>query len=424
MNTITAVCASPPLPNPGMASVDLALYFFLRRNNLLKDANFVYFYSPLERNPELTADKLKQFNSWHNLPFEYTSFRDKLDEVYNSKLILYWGDFLHSRDYLYSVFQIYKQISPSCTNEEVLKSIYKHFYLNGAPDNVFKKCILFGGTLLFNKERDYGDEQYSKNLYQLLRQSRNVWFRDVYSALKFKKVCTNRKSYGLGVDAALLLRKEDTNQLITTISEKVDSTKKAGIFFGRSSGVCKEVGLFVQSLCKKHQVEGEWFPWFPPFVLPNFMSKMKEIFPELILDLSNNKLTLGDLFKIISGYELIITDTYHVCLTAWRLGIPAICIGETTSEEIMDISCGWKFAWRDKRQVFYAMNDAMEYFVFKEELMNDNLRNERIDYLVEMLGDISYASKIASNICNYSRTIESQLLDEVSQVLSKTLTFA
>src|SRR5262249_18351212 len=68
MPTVTAVCATPPLPNPGMATVDMALFCLFKRHGLPADLCFVRLYTPAERNPELSRARQREFDWRQALP--------------------------------------------------------------------------------------------------------------------------------------------------------------------------------------------------------------------------------------------------------------------------------------------------------------------------------------------------------------------
>ena len=97
---VAVICATHPLPNPGMASVDLAMEAFRRRYRLPGVFEYYRLYSPEERNPETAPERWKRFREQSRLPIEYRSLRTNLAAVRSADAIVYWGDFLHSRDFL------------------------------------------------------------------------------------------------------------------------------------------------------------------------------------------------------------------------------------------------------------------------------------------------------------------------------------
>ena len=130
----------------------------------------------------------------------------------------------------------------------------------------------------------------------------------------------------------------------------------------------------------------------------------------------SNPVLLGDLLNRISEFEFVITDTYHVCLNAWRAGVPAICIGETLSLDIYDVSIGWRNAWRDKRQTFYFMYDAMEFYVYKEELLHQQFYKSRLKQLTKLLQS-NINQSISENIRNYAKLVEHSFINKIQNLI-------
>lgn len=419
MTIITAISSCPPLPNPGMASVDLALYNLLRSVGLESSLKFVHLYTPEERNPNLSTEKKEQFKKWQKLPFKYECIRDQIDEVYKSDVIIFWGDFLHSRDYLYQVANIYTQIGIENELKSSVDRVLKYLYLSEASLDTLSKSLVFGGTLIFNRARDYLDTLYNTDLTRLFKNSSRVWVRDVYSSLRANRIIEKHDVNSLGVDCSLLIKNEDLRELEIGgfYRKSCDSKKSVGIFFGRNGEIPSKVVEFLRDLCRNLETEAEWLPWFAPFVLPNHLPNILRHFPELIHYNDYADMLLGDLLNRISSFDFIITDTYHVCLNSWRMGVPAICIGDTFSSDVYDVSLGWRNAWRDKRQTFYFMHDAMEFFIYKEELIDTQARKIRLEQLEQTLQRKEIAESIIENIRQASKYAESAFIESLRKLI-------
>src|SRR5687768_16876676 len=100
MARITVITAPPFWPNPGMASVDLAAHSVLRRLGLDADVQYLQLYSPseLHRHIGVTAPLRERLAARQQMPFSYGRLRDRLDAVEASHAVMFWGDFLHSRE--------------------------------------------------------------------------------------------------------------------------------------------------------------------------------------------------------------------------------------------------------------------------------------------------------------------------------------
>ena len=408
MATITAVTASPPWPNPGMASVDLALPALLRRHDIRADLRLVRLYDPADWRAGLPVpeERLAERDAF---PFEYGLLRGNAAALLESDAILYWGDFLHSFDYLHQMTATLVRTGLARDEAKAAREVYRSFYLAEASEEVLARAVAFGGTLVFNRERDYHHPEYARQLGRFLRGAHGVWMRDVYSALR---VADFRGAFSLGVDCALLLRDGDLDLLPGTEWDPGgDPADAAGIFFGRGEADARRLGRFVRDVCKKLGATPEWLPWFDPSHRPHHLPAIREAVPGLRVAGEEPLPTAGDLLRRLARYRFVISDTYHVCLNAWRAGVPALCVGEASPGlHTYDVSTGWCCAWRDKRQVFLAMHDAMEFYVFQEELASRVGYANRLLYTVHLLEDRKTAEEIAAGIRKRSEEAERALV--------------
>jgi hypothetical protein len=86
--------------------------------------------------------------------------------------------------------------------------------------------------------------------------------------------------------------------------------------------------------------------------------------------------------------------------------VPAVCIGQALVADADNINSGSRFAWRDKRQVFYGMNDALEYYVYAEELEDRRLRRQRLEQLTSLLQNAQYRQSVHQRILSGARAME------------------
>jgi polysaccharide pyruvyl transferase len=422
MATVTAVCASPPWANPGMASVDVALFALFRRHGIPADLRFVRLYTPGEWRSDYPFARQEPQDRRELLPFEYQPLRGEREALYESSAILFWGDFLHSYDYLQQVALTLTKIGASPNQAEALKDVFHYFYLDEAPDDVLGRSLAFGGTLIFNRERDYQQPAYGYQLKRFVHRAHRVWMRDVYSALRVTTLLGSQ-TFSLGVDCALLLRQEDLYLLPKTLwSPGEDPAEMAGIFFGRTQFAPRRLARFARDLCRSLGACAQWLPWFGSTFQPNHLPETMAAFPELQVDESPESPSTGDLLTQLARYRFVVTDTYHVCLNAWRAGVPAICVGDASpSLHKYDVSDGWSCAWRDKRYVFYAMLDAMEFYVFREELRNSVAYSNRLLYTTHLLEDRAVVEAISRNVRARSDVAERELVGVLGDLLGAEL---
>jgi hypothetical protein len=405
-----------------MASVDLALHAFFRRHRLPAELRFRRLYTPAERNPDITGPRRERLERRQELPFEYGPLRGGLDEALAGGVLLYWGDFFHSRDYLRQCAGTLLEMGAAAGEAAALREVYRHFFLAEAPDAALSRALAFGGTLIFNRARDYQDRDYAGALERFVRGAGGVWMRDVYSALRVAGLRGGEGALPLGVDAALLLRDEDVELLprsrrASGLEEPAGAA--AGVFFGRTTGPARRLGRFARDLCRELGVAGEWISWFDPSMSPNHFEETRAGFPALRAMAGEEPPWVGDVLSRLGRYAFVVTDTYHVCLNAWRTGVPAVCVGDALPNPAgYDVSTGWFGAWRDKRQVFYAMHDAMEFYLFREELADRTAYANRLLYTAHLLREPAVIQAVAAGVRARRDAAERELLATLQGLLS------
>src|SRR5258706_14558113 len=119
----------------------------------------------------------------------------------------------------------------------------------------------------------------------------------------------------------------------------------------------------------------------------------------------------------LTRYKAIITDTYHVCVNAWNLGIPAICLVENEFSKYRNVNVGDPYAARDKRQVFMGMYDGLDFLVPGNELNDREQREARILHLISYINSQSVIKSIHNRIRLRAKSAEDSFMRELSQFL-------
>ena len=412
---ISIICATAARPNPGMASVDLA-FQALNRRYALGDACYYQLYTAEEVYKNKSAGK--KIYAKHGVPpLEYRCMRGKLDEIYDSDAIIFWGDFLHSARFLRDTGYRLERIGISNDAESGTAIAHRHFLLHDAPDEVLHKCFVYGGNLLFNTQGDYADDQYFKPLQRLFSNAGGVWMRDVFSGLRVSKILDDWNSSHTATDCSCILTEEDLKDLSRSQNIPCDTpTGRAGLFVGRSSYDTRCLHRFADEVGRTRGLKVEWMPWrldAPSHLggIPFRRSAGVTFCPY------STPMDLGDIFDLIQSYDLIITDTYHLCVNAWRMGTPAICVADCTPADRWDISCGSVCRWRDKRWVFYSMYDALDFFVHARELNSHKRRKARIRQLAVALEQPEIVSQIACELRRHAQAACRNLCSALNEVL-------
>jgi hypothetical protein len=416
MGAIHVISASVSKPNPGMASVDLAFHALAARHGF---ADRVTFWQ-LGAAPELRGGKRPreqaEIASREALPFHYADAWGRLDEICAGAVIVFWGDFLHMAHYQRDIGERLARLELVPTAAAGCRSARQLFLLSEAPEDVLAKSVSYGTNLLFNQAADYHDPEYGPLLRRLVRGVDRIWMRDPYSAMTVSRLRQEFTPDHLGFDCSLFLRDGDLRGLPRqwTLDESL-GRGKAGLFFHRSSLSESALCGFALELCGELGVTAQWLPWRMPTHQGRARLGWRNYGRiEQIADAASPQ--LGDLYELLSRYRLVVTDTYHVCVTAWRLGVPAVCLGEADPRRDWDVSAGPAFAWRDKRLVFHAMYDAQDFFVHAGEIGTWRWRRRRVRQLAELLQRPEIAAGVRERVLAQRDTVEQDLVAAIRRL--------
>jgi len=404
MKKIAIVCAPPHSEfNPGMHSVDLGAYSFFQRHPFSEEIelNFYLLHEPEPR--------LKKFID-HQLPFTYTLFFNQLDALYQNDLIVYWGDFFHNAPFNRGLSRRLVRYGLAQNENEALDTIQKHFFLSEAPIEVLQKTVVFGSNYFINGTKDMLNDTFNHNSIRFFTHIKRVWNRDVLSALRMSHIKKDYTTNFLGIDCCFLFEngiktvdKESKGRIKSLFSGK--KKPKAGVFLGRMHEVLPQLIPFVTALKQGLNSDMEWIPWL--WQNEEFYASMHKNLPDVVI-LPEYK-NLMELFELLKTYDFIVTDTYHLCLNAWKMGIPAICIGSGNS--LLDSTLTDK-----KKELFFDMYEAQDFYVFLDEIKDSESRIKRINLLAEFISNKEITGKITENIHHHKAIIEEQLHELVASV--------
>lgn len=331
---LAILCAYPATRNMGMITVDLAAHAILERH--VKDVDYTFYtYGDLEA---LKTENL-------GMPIKYRHVIDDKEEFLNSDAFLFWGDFIHARSY-----QIDLQFRKSPQKD--IDDLLSLSFLRDVEENKLKNAVIYGGTIITNEAEDEADEIYGTMFERLFENCGSVLFRDALSAAKVSR--TRDGEATLGCDCALLLQDEDLDKIDGTQLQPTEKRKGIGFFLGRSPSKIQSC-LFARYLSKKMGKDVRWLNWLP---VSKKMQLVAKLFGFKVFD---KPPAPGDILTELSSYEFIISDTYHLCINAWRLGIPAICIGEGAGH--------LKTTLNDKKkEILFEMYGGRQFYIFTEHL--------------------------------------------------------
>lgn len=400
---IALICASPPGINPGMSSVDLGFLSLVSQHNIPGQVTMYQLYSP----PKI-LDKPG------DVQIQYSTLPDDPDFFESQDLIIFWGDFLQMYQYHEVVAKILVSKNRFANIEEAKKRVKEVFLLKGKSTEVIQKAYSFGGTILFNTITNETEVDYREALSNFLAHAGGLWFRDVFSALK---ACHLRNIYQpacLGVDCATLIDPE----LIKKSNDQNTSEKQIGLFIGRTAIHVREIADFAIEITRRISGKINWLEWGDVRAFPS-LRKVREVLTDFPVDGYNEEGIRNPehALKSLTAYKLIITDTYHVCVNAWNLGIPAICFYGSDVIIKQDVSSGNIFSKRDKRQVFMSMYDGLDFLISFAELKNQDLIEKRIEMLIDKIGSTIAIRAINQRIRQHAIQSGQAFIDSINKHL-------
>jgi hypothetical protein len=378
---IAALCAAPN-DNTGMMFVDRALYYYLEEKKILEFTTFFCF----------------EFNAVNNVGFKYEALTKDIN-LNDFDVIIIWGDFTVSKHFL-------DMTSPKISkkSKEFDYDLKRKILLSDFTDEELKKVIVFGQCIFVDDRSSLKNEQYITGIKRLLRESQLFKVRDPFSSHR-AKILGNKNRDFLGVDSALLNCHID-RQLIKELrlSKRANESDTIGVFFARSKKILrkkKSLGIYLKFKFKNVQLK--WIPW-----LKNKQDSKKFFY----ITIDSNPITDIDYIKEILSCKLIITDTYHLSLMAWSLGVPCICYGNAAEN--------FKSTVHDKKkEVFYTSNYLNDFYFFNETFYSD-LKNKKLFKIIKSMMNSTIGEDVAEDIYNASDLATKSLDKAIFEIVSRT----
>lgn len=375
MPIVHVLCAPPNGRNPGMASVDLAFGSVAKAVGN-PQVHYWRLWDPSEWLEPVEGSEVTSMGTFRDPDTEltYRPLRGHLDEFLSADAVIYWGDFHHMAVYQRHTVDVLTRRMGLDLNGFGADFVARHLLLRGQSRQTLDRVLTFGTTLMFNESADYRGE-YGSDLAAFLTRARRAWFRDPYSAHVAQLNRPAPSDNCKGVDAAMLLPSEHT----------LSPRDALAVFLGRSRLVPEWVAAFGRGLAQALRLAPEWIPWgaepaFWPMAerkrlrlaWPGLEHQARSVSPAKLRDtvtaVARNQpighlvRPTNNLFAQISSSALVLTDTYHLAVNAWRLGTPAVCLFDGLARD-WNVNSGTGGAVRDKRADLYSQLDAIPLLV-------------------------------------------------------------
>ena len=93
---------------------------------------------------------------------------------------------------------------------------------------------------------------------------------------------------------------------------------------------------------------------------------------------------LGDMLAIVKQADYVVTDIYHLAVSAWREGVPALCVGNGGSYPQSTVS-------DKKKEILYGQIFASDMYLYVEEILDALRRDAELT---------NYCGRQVKRLCN------------------------
>lgn len=341
---VAMFCAREPERNTGMVTVDTAGHAILRR--AFPNATISRF---------CWGEAGRYGYREGEVPYPHTDIRGREAAYLGADLRVVWGDFTQAA-VLWKPNDDAWPDRPAPSREEVARVVF----LADQPPETMARTIVFGNSIITNRAEDFLEPVYARAFDRFMRGAGGVLFRDGLSAAKVAGLRGGEAT--LGMDCAFM---RDDDDLAGIDGYRPPAERSGiGVFFGRSPNrlallaFSRGVGRAMGRPC-------HWVPWL--------WSGRSTRLPARLFgyDVEPDELAAGAPIAALACCEFVITDTYHCCINAWQMGIPAICIGLGAGSANGTLS-------DKKKEILYEMYDARSFYFFTEWLTGLRGRNDAV----------------------------------------------
>jgi hypothetical protein len=417
MRIAVIAAPNPGYLNAGMLTVDMAAAAVLKRAVPHAAVSWYTLHPP----DQLGA--VHQYIDPRELPFDWRPLIGGFDEVCDHDAIVLWGDFLQARHYFVedALDRLRQGAGQPLSSESALEMLYRCLLFGRAPMSVLRKVFIFGSTILFNRQTDYSVDRYGEHLCRLLGNCGGVWAREPVSAAKIQHLRQDYTSMPLGTDPAFLLRDEDLAVLSTTSWIDQTFADRVGLFFGTRTRPPLTLTRFLRQATRQLGLHLEWLPWFPAHELLQAVPRRWSRTPAraAYLMLAQRRIarlmsrgtwyTAGDLLAAVGRYRFVVTDTYHLCVNAWRAGTPAICFANLEASPFQRSLDDYK------KRVLYDMYDATDFYFGTSSLRTPAGARRALDRLLRVVTDGTLVTAVTRRIATHARHVEQAVATRLSE---------
>jgi hypothetical protein len=407
MKRIAIITATPPGINPGMLAGEAAARSIISRAGLLEDTTF-FRVVKFEERLASSAVSIEDTISACDVGIKFVHLEDP--DILDDHVTLFWGDFLHMRRYIKAL---------AGANDH-LEEIYREVLLLASrPESTCRSAISYGTSLLFNSTIDELSTDYGAPLRRLLSLAAHVQMRDSVSAARVANFRPHARE-SCGVDPAQMMAVPEISEEILGDIERNTLTNHALIYLARAYHCHEYVIDFIAKLSFTMGVNVRWLPWGDKLSFP-YMDR--ESWPWETSDLPNKTESspgiLQRLLATIASSPFVITDTYHVAVSSWSLGIPAIVLlGDFHPRERIDKQVDIRVRL-DKRTQVLGQDGLLDFCIANSLIKTKEQRTQVVARLADILMTGEFGPNFRNALSIRVKASEAALLNALKEVRSQ-----
>ncbi len=329
---IAALVATPSKRNTGMRVVNDALVEWLASLGLLAETDFFEFETP-------AAEELAKQRVAHGCVL------DLAPECYER--IVVWGDFLVDRNWL-------RKASERVARERGVEAseVERHarrVIFGGAQESARPERIVAGQCFLVSDDGYDADRGYQEQFARLAREAKLFLMRDPLSAARASAFAGVPASALPPLDAALLRPALRERSGAPANQDAGRAHGGFGLFFGRTSGgFAAKLASTLAALRFGGPGRARYLRWLPQRPVPAWIRVAAR---PLIAELPD---AIDDVVATLRELSFVLTDTYHLALVCWSIGVPAICLGAGAQR--------FQHSVHDKKKEIFFLSQRIERF--------------------------------------------------------------
>jgi len=408
MKQIAVITATPPSINPGMLACEATAHTFASRAGLLADCTFFRVRDIGDRlqhlHPRQKADIIAACDT--GITFARLTDASQLHDM----VPVFWGDFLHMHAYHRAI---------SSAHNGGLEAIINLLLLARNPE-LQLSAISYGTSFLFNSTADYADAHYGRAFEVFFHNSHHVQMRDAVSAAVVSGIRLGQENC-FGIDPAQLL---SLAAYESDIVEDLDSAResrrvdRAAVFFARGRHDWQQLEPFLDKLTSAMGVTAAWIPWGDSLSFPySDSTAYRSTIAQLPEDRPNAN-RLQSLLRTIRESRCVITDTYHLAVISWAIGVPAVVIpGDYHDAEKITKTANVRVR-HDKRKVILGQDGLLDFYIEPYLIASSDHWPEIIQRLSQCVHAESCGTDFRSRLAVRAAASEANLLSAIHKARS------